>query len=355
MCAAAAGEAGQGPPVEAWLFPAGASRREPARLRLDGAALVLERADGVEERLDPASLTVSSRLGNVPRRITLSDGRVLESSDNDGIDRLLAHHPRHARSARIARLERFHPRLVLLAVVALAVIFAAVRWGVPLAGDAATALVPHAAERQIADSALSFLDDFVFEPTRLSPQRQDEITALFAELAAASDLPPGRLALYFRGGGFIGPNAFALPGGPVVVTDEMVELAPNEDALAGVLAHEIGHVEERHGLKRLVRASAMAATILLLTGDVSSLVEDAVALPALLLDLSYSRGFEREADARAVALLRATGRSPAGMAQLFEMLTAGCRGEDCEISWLSSHPPTRERIEQLRKAAEPAE
>lgn len=338
-----------------WLFPAGRSQRASAHLMADGRQLALRHADGTVERLDAAAFRVSSRLSSVPRRLALADGRLFETADNDGIDRLLGGHGEHARSSRLARLERFHPRLILMAVAMMAAVFAAVRWGVPAAGDAAAAVVPYAAEAQIGDHVLAFFDDFVFEASKLPAARREAVEALFAELAAASEVPPGRLRLLFRAGGEIGPNAFAVPGGPIVITDEMVVLAPGDEAIAGVLAHEIGHVERRHGMRLLARAAGLGATILLITGDASSMLEETSAMPAMLLHLSYSREFEREADARAVTLLRATGRSPAGLVELFERLDRPC-GEDCpDSSWLSSHPATRERIEALRKAVEAVE
>jgi predicted Zn-dependent protease len=226
-----------------------------------------------------------------------------------------------------------------------------VRWGVPAAADATVALVPHSIEAQMGDHALAFFDEFVLEESTLPAERRKQLEALFAELAAVADEPPGRLRLLFRGGARIGPNAFALPGGQIIITDTMVLLARDDDEIAGVLGHEIGHVEERHGVKLLLRAAGLTGAVVLITGDASSLLEDASMLPLMLLHFSYARDFEREADARSTALLRATGRSPAALAALFERLTAACEPRCVYDSWVSTHPAPAERIEALRRAA----
>ena len=333
--------------VEGWLSPPESSRREPARLAVRQSRLALETAGGVE-LVDPAVLRPSSRIGNVPRRLALPDGRLFETADNDGIDRLLASQAALGRASWLAAIERFRPRLVLIAMVFVVSALAAVRWGLPALADAAAALVPDAVEARIANGTLDALDATVLDPTRLPPQRRREVAALFAALAAASDLPPGRLTLMFRRGGLIGANALALPGGTVVVTDELLAIAPDEDGLAGVLAHEIGHVEARHGLRQLLRTVGLGAVLILVTGDATDLVEEAVVLPALLVELSYSRAFEREADDRALALLAAVGRRPDGFIRMLERLAAAC-GTDCEApAWLSTHPATVERIDRIR-------
>ncbi len=70
----------------------------------------------------------------------------------------------------------------------------------------------------------------------------------------------------------IGPNALALPGGVIYVTDELVELAPDDDAVIGVLAHELGHIEQRHLMRRLFASAAVGAAAAVLFGDVSTVL-----------------------------------------------------------------------------------
>lgn len=335
-------------PVEGWLYDIGSTRREAARLldTADGARL--ETAAGPVV-LDAATLTVSSRLGSVPRRIGLPDGRVFETADNDGVDRLFAHHPPHVRTARLAGWERVRLRLAVVAVVCIAIFVAIVRWGLPAAADAAAMIVPYDLEDRVARGTLDALDLAVLEPSSAPADRAQAAQAIFRHLVDQAGLPGERFRLEFRHGGLVGANAFALPGGRIIATDELLALA-SDAALAGVLAHEIGHVVERHGLKRIFRAAGLAAVVALLTGDVSGILEDSAGIPALLLDLSYSRRFEREADDYAVALMRQAGYDPRALAEFLEQIAGDC-GAGCEApAWLSTHPLSAERAERLRGA-----
>ena len=112
--------------------------------------------------------------------------------------------------------------------------------------------------------------------------------------------------LEFRQGGLIGANAFALPSGIIVMTDELVEMAETDDELVAVLAHEVGHVRGRHALRQLLQAAGVSALAFALLGDVSSISALLSAAPALL-HAKHSRDFEREADGFAKQWLRENG------------------------------------------------
>jgi Zn-dependent protease with chaperone function len=146
-----------------------------------------------------------------------------------------------------------------------------------------------------------------------------------------------------------------LPGGIIVVTDDMVELLQGrDDVLVGVLGHELGHVRHRHGMRMVVQAALIGTATSVAWGDFSSVL---AAAPAVLGQQAYSRDFEREADADAVRLLRADGLSPDVMTELFARLAAHRKatrqGDDdggLGISF-ASHPADAERIRSFRDAA----
>ena len=120
-------------------------------------------------------------------------------------------------------------------------------------------------------------------------------------LTAHTDYP---LQVMFRKGGALGPNAFALPDGTIVFTDEMVRLAEHDDELSAVLAHEIGHVVRRHGMRTIIQDSLLGFLILAITGDITGSSELFIGLPVLLTEMAYSREFEREADQYALAYMQ---------------------------------------------------
>jgi Zn-dependent protease with chaperone function len=175
----------------------------------------------------------------------------------------------------------------------------------------------------------------------LSQSEQQRIAAQFTQLTVALDgAPPYRLL--FRKSR-IGPNALALPSGQIVLTDELARLLGDDDeALMGVLAHELGHLQRRHLMRRVVHGAATGAATMALFGDASAML---ATVPAVLLDLKYSRDAELEADDFAAALMEAAGLDRARLALALERLAGD--GEPAH-AYLSSHPATAERADRLR-------
>ncbi len=147
-------------------------------------------------------------------------------------------------------------------------------------------------------------------------------------------------------------NAFALPGGIVVLTKGLIEHAASPEEVAGVFVHEVGHIVYDHGLRRMYRSGATAVLAGLLIGDTSggALL---TGLGWLTLNLGYSRAAEREADRFAVARLNAANMDAAGFAAFFARLQKQSekQGDDEMLELLSTHPPTTERIEAVRREA----
>ncbi|ABC21063.1 M48 family metallopeptidase [Rhodospirillum rubrum] len=346
---------GAAPVVHGTLIEAGRSRGaaatlEPVAGMAPAAGLLRLCRDGVVETIAAHSLTASPPLAGVPRRLVLEDGRVFISPDNAAVTALLRAVGVRPPGGWIAALERLHPRLIGLLAVVLVVVVLSLRWGVPLAADAAASLVPASVERLIGAQAFAVLDGSVLEPTTVAAVRQDRLRARFADLTKAAGLSAG-VALEFRQGGPFGANAIALPGGPVVVTDELLALAGegDDEAVVGVLAHEIGHLVGRHGVKRLIRAAGLTMIATLAVGDMGDLVSEAAAYPVLLLDRGYSRSFEREADSYAIALLTRSGGDPASLARALARLADLCGATCTRGGWLASHPPLNERIRDINE------
>jgi Zn-dependent protease with chaperone function len=136
-------------------------------------------------------------------------------------------------------------------------------------------------------------------------------------------------------------NAVALPGGRIVVTDALIQRASSPEALAGVLAHEVGHLLERHPEQGLLRALGLVGVVQFATGG-----SDLASATSLLAGLVYSRQAEREADGHAIRLLAAAGVPTDDLADLLEGL-ARIDGPE-PPGFISTHPATQERLQQLR-------
>ncbi len=145
-------------------------------------------------------------------------------------------------------------------------------------------------------------------------------------------------------------NAFALPGGPVYVFEGLVaEAKGNEDMLAGVLAHEMGHIVARHGVKQMSSQMAVGTLIAAFT---KGSTQDIAVIASELIMLKYSRDDEYEADAKAIRYSHAAGYNPEGLIQFFDkLLTMKDNKESSDLvsANLRTHPLTRNRIIRARQ------
>ncbi|CAN7263613.1 M48 family metallopeptidase [Rhizobacter sp. LjRoot28] len=224
-------------------------------------------------------------------------------------------------------------------------------WGLPVGARAALAFVPTSVDAELGEMAMrSIRDEGWLKPSELPAARQQQLRAAWTRAAANAPAGTAPIVLHFHKSK-MGPNAFALPGGHVVLTDEMVDLVGgDEQIIIGVLAHEASHVSRRHGMRMLAQTTLLGSVTAIAFGDFSGVLATA---PAMLGHLGYSRDFEREADTDAIALLQANAISPAVMATMFERLKAHQKEEgvpELPIA-LGSHPPDDERIARFREAA----
>ncbi|HKU42347.1 MAG TPA: M48 family metallopeptidase [Polyangiales bacterium] len=143
------------------------------------------------------------------------------------------------------------------------------------------------------------------------------------------------------------PNAFALPGGVIVVTSGLIEQSDNPDEVAGVLAHEVEHVVQRHVLSGFIRDALLSGLWAVSVGDYSGLLAVDPTTAYRVANLKFSRADEEEADAGAVARLHAAGISHRGLIDFFERLREKNRVDG--PAWLSTHPATEDRIERLKR------
>ena len=151
-------------------------------------------------------------------------------------------------------------------------------------------------------------------------------------------------------------NAFALPGGPVWLHRGVLHAATNESQVAGVLAHEIAHIAQRHAADQLTRAS-MANLGLGLLGAIlgnsggAGAAQAAAALMANGMFLKFSRQHEAEADQVGLQMLTRAGWDGRGMVELFDILRREQRRDPGAVeTFFSSHPPPRDRIARLESA-----
>ncbi|MGH7471068.1 MAG: M48 family metallopeptidase [Longimicrobiales bacterium] len=148
-------------------------------------------------------------------------------------------------------------------------------------------------------------------------------------------------------------NAFAVPGGYVYVNRGLIERTDNFSELAGVLAHEIGHVEERHGVEQMERMQSanlgLTLAYVLLGRSPGGLERTALNLGGGMYLARHSREAEIEADRAAVPLLMAARINPNGLVTMFEQLLSEQRRSPTSVEqWFSTHPTTQDRVSSTR-------
>ncbi|GAB3625331.1 Metalloprotease LoiP [Pandoraea terrae] len=352
--------------VDAYYFDGRTSARHRVVLSVEDDVATV-RGDGIERQAPLRELRVSERAGAAPRLVTFADGAFCEIGDHPAFERLLAQ-TGWADSAVVRWQSRWRTTWIALAAGAL-VLLAAYRWGVPWMAEQIATRLPSQVAAAVGQQALTALDQRVLRPSRLPLARQrriiDALSALHApgEGAAGGRAPLPAFHVHFRDAPAMGANAFALPSGDLIVTDQLITLAGDDDTLViAVLAHELGHLQARHGMRMLVQGSIVGAAVALYTADLSSIVS---GMAAASLSTRYSREFETQADDYAAALLRANGLSPARLADMLEKMTAGhggkagaagAGGHDGDAqdksgwdAYFSTHPDPQARIARLRR------
>lgn len=322
---------------------------------------------------------VSPRIGNTARYIELPDSRgQLESLENDVIDRLQSELSQSGFNGFIHSLEHSWRMILLSLVGTLVFLWAGAFYGVPALAKYAALHIPDEVIFSLGDEALEMLDDQMFDLSKLSVERQEEIQRLFE-----NTVPEGKqYRLLFRASPKIGANALALPNNVVIMTDELVNLASDDKEIEAVLAHEVGHLEFDHSMRSLLQKAGLAAVVVAITGDVSSVTTNVALLPVLLLELGYSRSFEFEADDYAHQYMKENKIDEQHFVSILTKLQQAYKKKQSELhdhshdsdsnehshegehkepepeeekskvfDYLSTHPAIEDRIERINSAA----
>lgn len=234
--------------------------------------------------------------------------------------------------------------IFLFLALAVGIIYAAR----PLIRTAVGSLLPYSVDEAIGKAAHAHM-------SKGGPEVSDELVlrsvrAIIERLQPFAALPGATFEVDVIRNDIV--NAYALPGGYLVVFTELLERANRPEEVAGVLAHEMAHVTLRHGMQRMVQASAVVVVVTALFGDVSGLVGLAVEFFTWQSINSYSRGSEEEADREGVRMLHAAGIDPRGLVDFFTRLSQEEGARPNVPSWLGSHPSHDRRVEALKDQIE---
>lgn len=327
-----------------------------AHIRLVGDDLLLDM--GVrEERFPAAQAKLGTQVGQAVSYLWLGGGAVFESGDQAGLATLARLAGGNGGAGLLHRLETSWRLILGSAMLVIALFGVSLVWGVPWLSSVIAHAVPPKLEAWVGEQSLQTLDQLWMEPSKLDQARQEAVHSAFhAHLAVLeADYPGHDLKVLLRSSEAVGANALALPGGVIVFTDDLVRLAQDDAELVAILAHEVGHVVHRHSLRGIVQSSLALWLVLSITGDISAASDLTTSLPAILTNLGYARGMEWEADGFALEYLLQSDIDPLHFAHIMQRLQAahGADADSARFSeFLSSHPPTTDRIQRFVDASE---
>jgi Zn-dependent protease with chaperone function len=235
-------------------------------------------------------------------------------------------------------------RIVAWSLGAACSILLLVFFGIPFAADRLAPILPLAIEQRIGDAVDKQAQVMFGGKTCDGAEGQAAFTKLVDKLKTAGGI---EMPLEARVISSSIPNAFALPGGKVYLLDGLLKKAEKPDEVAGVLAHELGHVQHRDSLRKIIQTGGTSFLIGLLFGDVTG-GSAVLFVGRTLFDASYSRDQERDADAFAIDVMHKLGRSPKGLGELLVRVT-GKNGVANSLTLLSSHPLSDDRLGLMSK------
>jgi len=234
-------------------------------------------------------------------------------------------------------------RIVGWSFAAISSILLLALFGVPLAADRLAPVVPFAMEQRIGAAVDDQVRAIYEGKTCTGAEGQAAFTKLVDRLKTAGGLEFPLVAHVLSSKT---PNAYALPGGRIYMLEGLLKKAKTPDEVAGVLAHELGHVQHRDGLRRIIQTGGTSFLVGLLFGDVTG-ASAVLFVGRSLLDASYSRDQESDADAFAAEVMRKLGRSPKPMGELLMRMS----GSSETMDLLASHPMSKDRLAAMSKVA----
>jgi Zn-dependent protease with chaperone function len=275
-----------------------------------------------------------------PVRFEKAAGETLAVDDAAFLAAIHAANPRVRFSAKASPERNIALVLAGFVVGVLLLAWAAIAWGVPAFAGFLAGFVPVAVEEAIGRAVL----DDLAPPARRC--REPALEAIVAVLAAAE---PTVYRFRIRVAEDPAVNAFAAPGGYMVVFRGLLERTERPEEVAAVIAHEMRHVVERHGTRSIFRGLSLWALVSLVLGDTSGVL---VNMTGALGELHFRRADEDAADRAALAMFAKARLDPRAFVRMYERLAAESGHEPRLARYLSTHPLPADRVAALRRAAE---
>ncbi|TKB45521.1 M48 family metallopeptidase [Thalassotalea mangrovi] len=309
--------------------------------------LITATTDNASRRIDLFDLDVVPPLPSLPCEVLLNDGSRLEINGNTATATQLY---KANKGNRILAWLESNKWACLAATALLPISFYWLSNSViPTAAMAVANMIPPSVSHNIDEQVMELFDEEILTSSELHVEQQQSIHHNWQQLLSQLSLPQDQFELFIKKSEFYGANAFALPGGTVVVTDDLATLfVDHPDALNAIMLHEIGHVVERHSLRIMTESVGTSLMITYFFGDLEGMAELFSGTALTLLQNKFSRDMEREADQYAIQQLSSIGASPEAFVEAMTRLQESLGEEKSQplVEYLSTHPQFEERIQR---------
>ncbi len=290
------------------------------------------------------------------RNIFLQNGSLFIADDQ-----LTANHSKFLTSTTEGWLSAFDQLglktlTILLAIIVILIL--GYRYALITFSPTIVKLFPYEWEKQIGKATFDSLNRTLLDETELPTQRVNTLKQRAKNILNQANLH-SYPSIEFMKSDIIGANALALPGGPIIVTDDLVKLLKDDELVLGVIAHEIAHIQERHSLHQIVEIVGLSSLAWLIFGLDEGILEEVALVGINLWGLKKSRDFEKESDLLALEFLENAGLKKNSFILAIEELTEhSCSKSELDQSecltgvrsgWLATHPTGAERLKYLRE------
>ena len=259
----------------------------------------------------------------------------------------------------LKNLDKFRLKSVVIILLTIIVLVISYRFLFISFSSTLVYFFPHKWEQKIGESTYKTLSSTILEKSEIPEKRKADLREKSQKVFKYSNLYKNP-EIKFNKSNILGPNALALPGGPIIITDDLVKLLKDDELILAVIAHEIAHIKERHSLQQIVEVAGLSSIAWMIFGLDESILEEIVFIGINVWSLKKSRDLEKDADIIALKLLEKSGMSKNSFILAIEKLTkhycietklekSVCISE-VKSGWLSTHPTGTERIEYLKES-----
>ncbi|MBL4629963.1 MAG: M48 family metallopeptidase [Paraglaciecola sp.] len=312
-----------------------------------GILLVTVAAQDIHLELHRDELRITDKLGSIPREVVLHKHGLLCLESTPVVDQWLA---ANLKTNRIAKMETSRSVVLLSLILVPLFLFGFFKYLIPSFAVHFAEYVPDSAIKIASEHTLYAMDKTLLDESEVDAQLQQTYRDDWQLTLNQLPLNGVQYTLNFRHSEEMGANAFALPDGTVVVTDELLSLIDNDvDLLRAILLHEIGHVEHKHSMRLIAETLATSLAVDYFFGDLGAMIEVFAGISNTIVQNQFSQKLEWEADNFAIQQLQTLGLEPESFALAMEKLAESLPQESTLDALMQSHPLMKERIQNARQ------